>query len=170
MKRAVLFLSLLFLVFICSGSHSQQIPTYKSLCAQLKDLPGWKADKCEGMNMSGSAMGNMVTANRTYTKGKQELQSGIIWGMQAGMHWAPFSQKIQMETDENLIKIISVNGFDVGITFSKKENNGSIMVRLNKGEGVAKAIFFLHFENMKWQDALDIAKKFDWKGMEKLVK
>jgi len=170
MKKAFVVFCLGIFLASVSSIFAYQLPSYKTLCKELKDLPGWQAEQCEGMNMSGSPMGEMASAHRSYSKGNQRIEATIVCGMQAMGYWAPFAYKMQVETDKDFVKVTEVNGYGVGINYDKQTKTGSIIVRLTRGKKETKAVFLLNFENMSWQEALEIAKKFDWGAMEKLLR
>jgi len=167
MKKAFFIWCLSF--FLAGSVFAGGLPSYKKLCKALKDLPGWEAEKCEGMNMSGSPMGEMASAYRSYSRGNQQIEATIVCGMQAMGYWAPFVYHMQMESNEEFIKVTSINGCGVGISYNKQDKTGNIVVNLIKGEKVT-SVFVLNFENMDWQNALNIAKQFDWKKMADLLK
>ncbi|MCD6319797.1 MAG: hypothetical protein J7M03_03865 [Candidatus Desulfofervidaceae bacterium] len=143
-----------------------QLPPYQKLCAQLKDISGWKVEKCEGTNMTGSPM-----AYRSYNKGNKHVEAAIFCGMQQAMgYWAPFAYHMQVDSTEEFMKTTTINGFPVGIGYHKKDKTGGIIVCLDKNAQQHRAVFVLNFRNMSWEEALEIAKKFDWKAMEKLLR
>ncbi len=137
------------------------------LCKMLVDLPGWKGESCQKVEVSQSPMGQMVQASRSYTKGVQTLRVMLMSGMKAMAMWAPFSTGMKIENDTNLLTIKKINGFQAGISYDKVKKEGGIFVFLFKNPQAAgqKAIFVVNFEKMDWQKALDMAKKFDWEKM-----
>jgi len=115
----VLYLVIMLVYVFClsiflegaSPVFAGQLPPYKTLCNELKDLPGWQAGKCEGMNVSGSPIGEIVSAHRSYTQGNKRIEVMIISGMQAMGYWTPFTSHIQMETDKEFVKATNINKF-----------------------------------------------------------
>ncbi len=79
------------------------------------------------------------------------------------MMWAPYSSGMQMENDEELIKIEKIDGFGVGIGYDKKAHSGTIVVQLSQN-----AVLGITFEGMQWQEALKEAKKLRWKKLRAL--
>ena len=149
---------------LLSATLAWALPGYKQLCAELPDLSGWKAEQCSGMTMSNPMLGGeMVTASRTYTKGDASLEVTVVTGMQAMMMWAPYSSGMQMENDEELIKIEKIDGFGVGIGYDKKAHSGTIVVQLSQN-----AVLGVTFEGMQWQEALKEAKKLHWRKLRAL--
>ncbi|MDL1971098.1 MAG: hypothetical protein LWW94_09035 [Candidatus Desulfofervidaceae bacterium] len=95
MRRGISLIAMIGSMLLCFFSaYAYQLPSYKTLCGQLKDLTNWQAEQCHGMNMTGVPMGEMASANRSYTKGEQHLEATIVCGMQAMGYWAPFAYKI----------------------------------------------------------------------------
>ncbi len=159
----------LFVLTIILPAHAYKLPAYSKLCKQLKDLKGWEAEKCTGMNMTASPMGEVVSASRSYTKGEYSINAAIVSGMQASSYWAPFAYNMQMDSDDQFVKITKIKGFSVGIIYNKKDKSGNIAVLLKKSSNnTPAALFNLGFDNMDWKKALDIAKTFDWKAIEAL--
>ncbi len=167
MKRVlVVIIAVVFPVCLFAG----QLPSYQKFCAQLKNIPGWQAEKCEGMNMTGTPVGEMASATRSYDKGSKHIDVSVFCGMQAMGYWAPFASNMQVDSSEGFVKITTVDGFPVGIQHSKEDKTGGVIVCLDKKAGQHKAVFVVNYEGMGWKEALGIAKKFDWKAMEKLFK
>jgi hypothetical protein len=137
-------------------------PDYKILCDDLGTIPGWTASQCDGMKMSNPMMGGeMVTASKTYTKGDGVMQVSVVNGMQAMMMWGPYASGTQMENDEVLMKIETIDGMPVGINYDKKEHSGGIVVQL-----APNAVLVGMFDHMDWKDALEALKKLDWKRLK----
>ena len=139
------------------------VPDYKVVCDALGNIEGYQAEKCEGTKMSNPMMGEMVSANRSYTAGEKHLNVTVVSGMQAMGMWAPFMSGTQVENDEALMKIEQINGFNVGITYDKKEHSGGIVVQL-----ASNAMLAFEFENMDWKEALEAAKELDWQALKSL--
>ncbi len=155
---------ILLFVFISFSLFAESLPTYQKLCSKLKNLNGWKAEKCNGMNMS-SNMGQIVTASKEYTKGKKNFTVAVFSGMQAMGYWSQFSANIQMETNEMYLKTTKINGFPAGISMNKIDKSGGIFVCLNKNPQQCISVLAFTFENMDKDEALKLAKKFDWNSI-----
>ena len=170
MKTLVKYLIVpLFVLGIILPAHAYKLPAYSKLCEHLKDLKGWQAEKCTGMNMTASPMGEVVSATRSYSMGDESVNAVIVSGMQATSYWAPFAYNMQMDSDDQFVKITKIKGFSVGIIYNKKDKSGNIAVLLKKsGNNTPAALFNIGFNNMDWEKALDIAKKFNWTAMKNL--
>ena len=163
------FFLMIISFFLISPSFASDLPSYERLCGKLVDLSGWKGEKCDGIRASTPA-GDLVSAHRRYTKGGKRLEVSVIVGSQAIAMWAPFTQKIVVETGEQLLKTFKADGFPAGVSYSKKEKSGTISICLREKGGQGYALLVVAFEGMDWQEALRWAKRFDWKGMAKILK
>ena len=134
-------------------------PDYKMLCNQITEIPGWQAEKCDGLSMTGP-MGEVVMASRTYRKGNETMQVTVVSGMQATMAWSQFATGMTMENDEMLMKVETIDGFEVGISYDKPNRSGGITVKL-----APNAVLAVVFEGMDWKEALEAAKKMDWEAL-----
>lgn len=155
-----------FIIGLASVQVFAQVRNYVQLYRYLVELPGWKASKPTGMNMSGP-MGRMVTASREYESGTKSLTAQIVSGTQAQGAWAPFSTGMTFDTPGAFSKVTEMRDHQVGITHDKNENSGSIVVSL---KGKIFAVFVLGYEGMPYKDAMAIAQKFPWKYMEEAFK
>ena len=167
--RSLLIVICSLSLLLISPSFASDLPSYEGLCKKLVDLPGWKGEKCDGIRASTPA-GDLVSAHRRYTKDGRRLEVSVIVGSQAIALWAPFTQRIVVETGEQLLKTFRAEGFPAGVSYSKKEKSGTISICLKEKGGQGYALLAVTFEGMDWQEALKWAKKLDWKGMAKLIK
>jgi len=152
---------LLILLAVCSVPvFAQDHNTLKPLLINLK---GWQAEKADGMSMSTGGM-RMITANRSYKKGKLELNATVMVGSQTMTMGQ--TQQMQMETDDMRVKMTTIDGFKTNLNYDKQENSGGIMVFLDNNQNNA-AMFILNFQGMDENQALKLAKKFNWQAMKK---
>jgi hypothetical protein len=154
------FLSLILLAAFSLPTFAQDHATLTPL---LVNLGGWQAEKADGMSMSTGGM-RMITANRSYNKGSQELNATVMVGSQA-MTMGQM-QQMQMETDDVRVKMTTIDGFKTNLNYDKRKNSGGVMVVLG-GSQNSTAMFILNFQGMDENQALKLAKKFDWKAMKK---
>jgi hypothetical protein len=155
--------SFLFMILLAAFSLPAYAQNHTALTPLLVNLDGWQAEKADGMSMSTGGM-SMITANRSYRKGGQELEATIMVGSQA-MAMGQM-QQMQLETDEVRIKTTTIDGFQTNLNYDKQENSGGIMVILGSSQNKS-AMFILNFEGMDENQALKLAKKFDWQAMKK---
>ncbi len=158
----------ILVLYILVGVAYGGVSSYRDLIRLLPELPGWVAEKAEGVNVGGP-QGKMITAARNYNKkGKQRLTATIIVGGSAMMAWAPFQGGMTVETPEILMKTASYKGLRTGINYNKKEKGGGIVVQLSPQNPTAA--FVVGFEAMDYSEALKILDQFDVKGMASAVK
>lgn len=159
MKRKFMVLAMT----LALGAFAGNLPEYKTLCTQLPSIEGWHVSRCDGMKMTNPMFGEVVTASKTYASGDKSVETAVVSGMQAMMMWAPYQSGTQVENDESLMKVETIDGFPVGIAYDKKEHSGGVVVQL-----APNAVLVLNYQNMTWEEALDLAKKFDWKKLQSL--
>jgi hypothetical protein len=131
----------------------------------LIDLSGWKGNKPDGMAME-MAGSNMITATRAYERGDSRLNASILTGMAAQGALAATSAGIKIETADMHINTSTIDGLQVTKTYTISNKAGAIMVALGPS-----AVFTLTFSGGVPEDeALGLARKFDWKAMQAQVK
>jgi len=145
--------------------------SYSDLYPYLKKLPGWKADPPTGASVQLPDL-HLITATRAYQKGKKTITAMIMIGPQALASWLPYAEGFKLDTPNELVTTQKIKDFYVQIIYDKQNHSGGILVELSAPEdnGSRKAAaFHLSFNSMKPEEALKIAEKFDWKGMQKAV-
>jgi hypothetical protein len=135
-------------------------PAFQRFVPFLIDLDGWQGNKPDGMAMEIS-IATMITATRRYQKSPAHLEASIIIGTAAQAALAAAQSGIKIETTEGRLGTSSINGFQVTQTYTIKEKDGAILVALGPA-----AMFNLAFNGVTDQDALALAEKFDWKGIQ----
>ena len=165
MKKSVIFaVAILFLLGLTSYA---KMPSYKSLCKAMQNIDGWSVDEeCSGSNMSGTSVGDVVVATKSFAKGDKRLEISVLSGMQAVTNWSMFQTGISIETDENTVKTITIQGRKGGISYDKKENSGVVYVCLKHQNSLCNVLFALNFENMDYKDTVGIVKHYDLKAIE----
>ncbi len=160
---------LVVVYFLFAASIPVYAGQYESLSPFLLDLKGWQAEPAEGMDMD---MGGtkIIQAMRQYTQGSKEADAMVMIGnaMMTQAH-AQGMQSGQMETAEAKVEVTTIDGYQVSIHHSKADNEGAVVVVL-PGMGQQGAIFVLHYQGLNENDGLSMAKKFDWKKIEKQAK
>jgi hypothetical protein len=126
----------------------------------LVDLPGWTGKKADGMAMQMPGM-NMITATRDYTRGDAKVSASIISGSTAQGMMAAVQSGVKIETAELHISTTTVDGLTVARTFQVAEKSGVVMVVLGQS-----ALFNLTFTGVPEDEALGLAKRFDWKAIQ----
>ncbi len=163
------FLSKLFLLtavsFLFTIIINASLFANESLKAPLINIPGWQAEEAISMNfdMQGVKMMNVV---RSYENGDNTFDTAImITSLQMGL--APFQQ---MNMSQGSVKISStqMDGFKVMHTHDGNEKSGTIMILLGKTQ-INSATFSLTYEGLSDETSIALAKKFDWKTIQKAV-
>jgi hypothetical protein len=130
----------------------------------LVDLPGWTGGKPDGMSME-MPNNNMVTAKRDYEHGSARLSAQIIIGPAAKGALAVTHSGIRIETGDSRMSTSTIDGLPVTRTFTISNKSGAIIVALG-----TSAMFNVSFNGISDDEALALAKKFDWKAMQAAVK
>ena len=140
------------------SAHAEQ--GFKPLLPLLVELPGWTAAKPEGMTMEAGGE-RMVTAERGYTRGEAQLSAQIITGPIAQGALASAATGMKIETSEGRMSTAPVDGLQVTRTFQISDKSGEIIVALSNA-----AIFTLTFNGLDEDEALTLAKAFNWKAIQ----
>jgi hypothetical protein len=130
----------------------------------LIDLPGWKGNKPNGMGMEMSGT-SMITATRNYERGAAHVNVSILTGMAAQAALAATSAGIKIETPDMHINTSTIDGLQVIKTYTASNKAGAIMVALGPS-----AVLTLAFTGIDEDEALGLARTFDWNGMQAEVK
>jgi hypothetical protein len=126
----------------------------------LVDLPGWRGKKPDGLSME--MPGNsMITATREYGRGEAHLNAQIIIGAAAQGALAATHAGIKLETSEGHMITSSVDGLPVTRNYTFKDKSGAILVELGNN-----AMFALSFNGVTEDEALTLAKAFNWKAIQ----
>lgn len=160
MKKVLAVFLIMVSVLMLSGAVKAEV--YTALTPHLVNLSGWEAEKAEGMDANMPGM-DMVSATRIYTQGDKELAAMIMIGNE--MMIAGYAG-IEMNTSEFSMSTKKINGFDVISRYDKVDKAGAITVFLEKGQA-AGTFFVLSFSNIDENEALELAKQFDWTKIKK---
>lgn len=149
------------------GVFCEDLEPYKKC---FSPLPGWEADKIEGMSMNFGGL-DMVTATRIYAqKGRQIQVSFILGGIAEAQKDLDINGKFQMETKESSIKVKKINGKTVTIVNDKVANESTVSIALKpKKKEPSGAILSFLGTNMNADELLELAQKFDWSCFEKQI-
>ncbi len=163
-KKSLLSLTvIILLVLIGSG------PAFGDKSEQLKpllvDLSGWTAGEPGGMSMDMGGM-KITNATRSYESGGKTISSMIIIGTNAMVQSQKETGNVGNASSGGMtMKSEVIDGFQVVRAFDENEGAGSIIVSLVSGQ-VEGGIFLLSFNGISSNDALEIAKKYDWGAMK----
>ena len=126
----------------------------------LVDLEGWQGKKPEGISMEMPGA-NMISATRDYQRGPARLQAQIITGAAAQMAVAATRSEMNIETSDGRMNNSTIDGLRVNRSFTAKDQSGNVLVALG-----ANQMFSVSFKGVGYEDALTLAKKFDWKAIQ----
>jgi hypothetical protein len=162
-RRAILLaLAALPAAWLAPKARAQQ--GFQRFVPFLVDLPGWTGKKPDGMAME-MAGTSMITATRAYERADAKLNAQIITGPAAQGALAATKSGIKIETGDMHMSTSNMDGVSVTRTYTVSNKSGAILVALS-----ASAMFNLVFTNVTEDEALTLAKKFDWKAMQGQVK
>jgi hypothetical protein len=129
----------------------------------LVDLPGWKANKPDGMAME-MAGSSMVTATRNYERGSAKVNVSVLMGAPAQGALAATNSGLKLETGDLRMSTATVDGMQVSKTYTISNKTGAILVALTNN-----VVLTLSYNGVNEDEAMGLAKKFDWKGIQALA-
>jgi hypothetical protein len=141
-----------------SPARAQQ--AFRKFFPFLIDLDGWEGRTPDGMSME-MANSSMLTATREYHRGTARLNAGIVMGPAAVGALAASQSGMNIETSEGHMVTSTIDSFTVIRTFNIKEKSGAVLVKLGP-----TAMFSFSYNGLTEDEAMPLAKKFDWKGIQ----
>jgi hypothetical protein len=164
-RRAIHFalapLALAFLLPLPSAFADQ---SFQRFFPFLVDIDGWQGKKPDGISME--LPGNtMITATREYQRGPARFHAQVLIGAAAKGALAVAQSGMKIETSDGRMSTAAIDGFQVTRTFNFKDKSGAILIALG-GNGVLS----ISFNGIADDEALAIAKKFDWKAIQAAAK
>lgn len=170
MKKNILFVFIAVLCFVFLNESSFSADSSASLKPLLVDIEGWDAEEAEGTSVNMGAI-TLTTMMRSYSKDEAELDVSVIIGSNAMIQGQGMIPTI--ETDSGKVSNTEIDGFSVIQSYDKDDNSGSIIISLAKNDK-AGAMLIAGFEGMNPEQALELAKKYDWEKLkveaEKILK
>uniref|UniRef100_Q07NG6 Twin-arginine translocation pathway signal n=1 Tax=Rhodopseudomonas palustris (strain BisA53) TaxID=316055 RepID=Q07NG6_RHOP5 len=142
---------------------AQAEAAYQRFVPLLIDLSGWSGDKAEGMAMEMSGA-SMTAATRNYERGEARIEAQIMTGPAAQGALAMTGAEMKIESSDGRMSSAELDGFQVTRTYTFSDKSGGILVALR-----ANALFSLSFSGIADDEALALAKEFDWKAMQAAV-
>jgi hypothetical protein len=143
------------------AAHAEQ--AFERFYPFLIDLPGWTGDKPDGMAMALAGL-DIVTATRKYKREGAHLEVGILTGPAAQAGLAMIKSGMKIETSEGHVVTETVDGITMARTYTVKDKSGAILV------GVAdNALFNFAYTGIAEDEALALAKRFDWKAIQAVL-
>jgi hypothetical protein len=139
---------------------------HEVLTPLLIDLEDWKAEDAQGMSMDMETV-KMVNAFRTYQTEEKEINAGIMICSKA-IAQSQMQRMGKMEFGDVKMEFTEMDGFKVYTNYDKEEDQGYILVMLSQKDDDS-GMFMFNFSGMDEEEALKVAKKFDWKKLKKEV-
>ena len=137
---------------------------YQRFVPYLVELPGWKGKKAEGMGME-VAGSSMLTATRNYERGSAHVNVSVLTGLAAQGALAATNAGIKLETSDVHVTNETIDGMQVTKTYTVSNKSGAIVVALG-----GAAVLTLAYTGIPEEEAMGLARKFDWKAIQGLVK
>lgn len=159
---SLLTAALLGYVLQISTLHADQ--AFQRFFPLLVDLDGWQGKKPDGISME--MPGNsMITATREYQRGPARFHAQVLVGAAAKGALAVAQTGMKIETSDGRMSTSPIDGFQVTRTFNFKDKSGAILIALG-----SNSVFSVSFDGIADDEALGIAKKFDWKAIQAAAK
>jgi hypothetical protein len=163
-RRHVVKLALAAVAVAWLSPSSAQAPGFQRFVPLLIDLDGWKGEKADGMSMQMGGT-SMDAATRKYERGEASIDVQVMVGPAAQAALAPTQAGIKIETPNERMSTSSIDGFVVLRTYQINDKSGGVIVALSNN-----AAFSLTFNGITDEDALALAKKFNWKAIQAAAK
>jgi hypothetical protein len=146
---------------LTTSARAQQ--SFQRFLPLLVDLQGWKGNKPDGVSMEAGGT-SMVAATREYERGDARLNAQIMIGSAAQGALATIASGMKVETSEARMSTSTIDGLQVATTFTKADKSGAILVALG-----TSALFSFSFNGLAEEEALALARKFNWKAIQAAI-
>jgi len=146
--------------WLIGSSAARADQAFQRFIPFLIDVEGWQGKKPEGFAMETSGT-NMITATREYQRGPAHLQVQVMTGAAAQGALAATRAGINIETSDGRMNTSTIDGMQVTRSYTTKDQSGAILVALG-----TSGLFSVSFKGLGYDDALALAKKFDWKAIQ----
>ncbi|MEW6356790.1 MAG: hypothetical protein AB1696_10710 [Planctomycetota bacterium] len=154
------FCLLLAVVLLRGGAaHADPSDALKPL---LIALPGWESDEVEVLGVKTGVI-RTTALQRAYYQGDAEATALLIATSRTTIDRKTADLRAECKGDK--ASDAKIDGFQVHVFYNTADRIGVVVVILNQGPSRA-AMFSLNFDGIDEVQALDLAKKFDWKKMQ----
>jgi hypothetical protein len=150
-------------LILLPSSTAQAQQAFQRYIPFLVELEGWKAGKPDGVSLGVTGV-SMITATREYRRGEAKLNAHLISGAAAQIALATIQSGMKLETSETRMSTSTIDGFPVNQSFNIPDKSGGVVVALGPS-----AVFTLSFEGLADDEALAVARRFNWKAMQAAV-
>ena len=162
-RRAITAAVGLSAAWVLTSSSARAQQSFQRFLPLLVDLQGWKGNKPDGVSMEAGGT-SMVAATREYERGDARLNAQIMIGSAAQGALATIASGMKVETSEARMSTSTIDGLQVATTFTKVDKSGAILVALG-----TSALFSFSFNGLAEEEALALAKKFNWKAIQAAI-
>jgi hypothetical protein len=139
-----------------AGVRAQQ--GYERFFPFLIELPGWTSPPPTGTAKE-TKSGRVITALRGYERGDAVFNAAIISGTTSS---AASNSTTHITVVGARMTTSTIDGFQVTMTSTRV----AVLIAVTLGPN---ATFHLVFNNVSEDDAMAMARKFNWKGIQALV-
>ncbi len=154
-------------MFIAAGplfapaAHAQE--SFRRFYPLLIDLQGWSGKEPDGfaLEMPGNTM---TTASREYRRGTVRLSAQVVTGPAAKGALATTQTAVDIETGDAHMRTSTIDGLPVAQTYTMHDKSGTVLVALG-----TSAMFSISFTGLGEDEALALARQFDWKAIQALL-
>jgi hypothetical protein len=136
-----------------SAIHAQE--RYAVFFPLLVDLPAWKGNKPQGLTMK---VPGIIIATREYQRGDARVNVSVTAGQSKLTTPAPAGT---VNAGDTRISVAIIDGWQVGRTFNVNDKWGGVKVDI-----ATNAYFMLLFNGVSEDEALKLARQFDWKALQ----
>jgi hypothetical protein len=144
-------------------------PVSQALFPLLVNLAGWEAGEPEGEELALSG-GTISAATRSYARGGKEITANIVVGGFAeaarslALPASAVKERYSTLNGEQELVVRNVDGFRVQMAADRSAGTGTVVVVLSDS-----AVFGLAFDGLSPDEALVLARRFDWQAMRARV-
>ncbi|MFN3077704.1 MAG: hypothetical protein ABT940_12665 [Alphaproteobacteria bacterium] len=165
MVRRVSYILAVALASFLLSPGAWALETYQALFPLMVDLPGWQAEKPDGMNLEAEGQ-KVFSTTRRYERGESHFSVVLLAGMAAAAQVAAAQSAggINVETPEGRVSTEVMNGFQVTTTYSRTDRSGTVMVILGQ-----TGLLSFEYGGLSSEEGLALARKFDWGALRKAV-
>jgi hypothetical protein len=143
------------------ASPARAEEAFERLYPFLVDLPGWTGDKPDGVAMSIGSV-SIMTASRKYKRDDgAHIEVNIMSGAPAQAGLAMLKSGMQINTSEGHVITETVDGVKIARTYTVKDKAGALLIGMGD-----TTIFNIGYAGISEDDALALARKFDWKAIQ----
>jgi hypothetical protein len=136
---------------------------FERLLPLLIDLAGWTADEPHGLDLE-VPDGRVVSAAREYRRGDARLSVTVVIGPTTQGVTAATQANVDLAIGDTRMRAAIIDGLPVSRSFTAHDRTGVILVALG-----AHTMFSVVVDGVDENEALALARRFDWTAMRAAV-